>query len=125
MTREDLIGFKHRNKWIDRMLDIYEERAAKIDKVTQTFSGMPKAKNKPNYQREMLMDSCNKMLGILYQEQEKLNEIVLVVAELPATPQLLLTDFYIAGMKLEDTAEDIGYAYENTSRMKRNGSKPV
>jgi len=125
MTREDLTGFVHRNKWVDRMLDFYKERRAKIDNVTQVLDGMPKAKNKPNYKREELMDSCDRMLDYIYKDQEKLNQVVLVVSELPNTPKLLLTDRYLIGMSLEKTAEDIGYAYDNTSRMHRNSIEYV
>ena len=116
MTREDLKGFIHRNQWLDIMLDLYEERRTKIEKVTSVIDGMPKAKNKPNYKKEALIDSCDKMLDVLYKEQERLNEVVLVIMELPDTYKILLTDMYIKGKTLEQTAEHIGYVYDNTSR---------
>ena len=116
MTREDLKNFKHKHQWIDIMLDLYEERRSKIEQVTKVIDGMPKAKNKPNYKKEALIDCCDEMLDILYKEQKRLNEVVLVIMELPATYQLLLTYMYIKGKTLEETAQRIGYVYDNTSR---------
>ena len=117
MTREDLKNFEYSDKWIKRMLEKYEERKTAVENITGKLDGMPKARNKSNYKVEEFMDNCNKMIDVLNEDQKQLNKIVLQLREVPEPHRLLLTDKYILGMKLDDVAYDIGYAYENVCRM--------
>ena len=78
---------------------------------------MPKAKNKPNYSLENLMDQYDKILEILEKDQGKQNEIILQIRRLEEPYKTILTDKYILGMSLEEISVEIGYAYENVCRM--------
>ena len=117
MNREDLKNYKYNQKWIKRQLEKYEEQKAIVYGITQNLDGMPKAKNKPNYSLENLMDQYDKILEILEKDQKKQNEIILQIRKLEEPYKTILTDKYILGMSLEEISVEIGYAYENVCRM--------
>lgn len=117
MNREDLKNYKYNQKWIKRQLEKYEEQKAIVYGITQNLDGMPKAKNKPNYNLENLMDQYDKILEILEDDQKKQNEIILQIRKLEEPYKTILTDKYILGMSLEEISVEIGYAYENVCRM--------
>ena len=117
MNREDLKNYKYNQNWIKRQLEKYEEQKAIVYNISQNLDGMPKAKNKPNYSLENLMDQYDKILEILEKDQEKQNEIILQIRRLEEPYKTILTDKYILGMNLEEISVEIGYAYENVCRM--------
>ena len=117
MNREDLKNYKYNQQWIKRQLDKYQEQKTMVYSISQNLDGMPKAKNKPNYGLENLMDQYNKILEILEKEEEKQNEIILQIRRLEEPYRTILTDKYILGMSLEEISVEIGYAYENVCRM--------
>ena len=78
---------------------------------------MPKAKNKPNYGLEDLMDQYDKILEISKKDQEKQNEIILQIRKLEEPYRTILTDKYILGMSLEEISIDINYSYDRTCKM--------
>lgn len=117
MNREDLKNYKYNQNWIKRQLEKYEEQKAIVYNISQNLDGMPKAKNKPNYSLENLMDQYDKILEILEKDQEKQNEIILQIRRLEEPYRTILTDKYILGMRLEEISVEIGYAYENVCRM--------
>ena len=117
MNREDLKNYRYNQNWIKRQLEKYQEQKAMVYSISQNLDGMPKAKNKPNYGIENLMDQYDKILEILGKDQEKQNEIILQIRRLEEPYRAILTDKYILGMSLEETSVDIGYAYENVCRM--------
>lgn len=117
MNREDLKNYKYNQIWIKRQLDKYQEQKTMVYSISQNLDGMPKAKNKPNYGLENLMDQYNKILEILEKDQEKQNEIILQIRRLEEPYRTILTDKYILGMSLEEISVEVGYAYENVCRM--------
>ena len=117
MKREDLKNYRYNKNWIKRQLENYEEQKTIVYNITQNLDGMPKAKNKPNYGLENLMDQYNKILEILEKDQEKQNEIILQIRRLEEPYRTILTDKYILGMSLEEISVEVGYAYENVCRM--------
>lgn len=117
MNREDLKNYRYNQNWIKRQLENYEEQKTIVYNITQSLDGMPKAKNKPNYGLENLMDQYDKILKILEKDQEKQNEILLQIRRLEEPYRTILTDKYILGMSLEEISVEIGYAYENVCRM--------
>ena len=117
MKREDLKNYRYNKNWIKRQLENYEEQKTIVYNISQNLDGMPKAKNKPNYGLENLMDQYNKILEILEKDQEKQNEIILQIRRLEEPYKTILTDKYILGMSLEEISVEIGYAYENVCRM--------
>ena len=117
MNRDDLKNYKYNKNWIKRQLENYEEQKTIVYNITQSLDGMPKAKNKPNYGLENLMDQYDKILNILEKDQEKQNEILLQIRKIEEPYRTILTDKYILGMSLEEISVEIGYAYENVCRM--------
>lgn len=117
MNREDLKNYKYNKNWIKRQLENYEEQKTIVYNITQSLDGMPKAKNKPNYGLENLMDQYDKILKILEKDQERQNEILLQIRKIEEPYRTILTDKYILGMSLEEISVEIGYAYENVCRM--------
>lgn len=117
MNREDLKKYKYNQTWIKRQLERYQEQKTIVYSISQNLDGMPKAKNKPNYGLENLMDQYDKILKILEDDQKKQNEIILQIRKLEEPYRTILTDKYILGMSLEEISIDIGYAYENVCRM--------
>ena len=117
MNREDLKNYKYNQNWIKRQLENYEEQKTIVYNITQSLDGMPKAKNKPNYGLENLMDQYDKILKILEKDQERQNEILLQIRKIEEPYRTILTDKYILGMSLEEISLEIGYAYENVCRM--------
>ena len=117
MNRDDLKNYKYNKNWIKRQLENYEEQKTIVYNITQSLDGMPKAKNKPNYGLENLMDQYDKILNILGKDQEKQNEILLQIRKIEEPYRTILTDKYILGMSLEEISVEIGYAYENVCRM--------
>ena len=117
MNREVLKNYRYNQNWIKRQLENYEEQKTIVYNITQSLDGMPKAKNKPNYGLENLMDQYDKILKILEKDQEKQNEILLQIRRLEEPYRTILTDKYILGMSLEEISVEIGYAYENVCRM--------
>ena len=117
MNREDLKNYKYSQKWIKRQLEKYEEQKTIVYNITQNLDGMPKAKNKPNYSLENLMDQYDEIIEILQEDQKKQNKILLQIRKIDEPYRTILTDKYILGMSLEEISVDIGYAYENVCRM--------
>ena len=117
MNREDLKNYRYNKNWIKRQLENYEEQKTIVYNITQSLDGMPKAKNKPNYGLENLMDQYDKILEILKEDQKKQNEIILQIRKLEEPYRTILTDKYVLGMSLEEISVEIGYAYENVCRM--------
>ena len=62
MNREDLKNYKYNQIWIKRQLDKYQEQKTMVYSISQNLDGMPKAKNKPNYGLENLMDQYIRFL---------------------------------------------------------------
>ena len=117
MNREDLKKYRYNQNWIKRQLEKYQEQKAMVYSISQNLDGMPKAKNKPNYGIENLMDQYDKILEILGKDQEKQNEIILQIRRLEEPYRTILTDKYILGMSLEEISIDINYSYDRTCKM--------
>ena len=117
MKREDLKNYRYNKNWIKRQLESYEEQKTIVNNITQNLDGMPKAKNKPNYGLEDLMDQYDKILKILKKDQEKQNEILIQIRELEEPYRTIITDKYILGMSLEEISIDINYSYDRTCKM--------
>lgn len=99
MNREDLKKYRDNQNWIKEQLQYFEEQRALVEKITQSFDGMPHAKNKLNYNFEKLMDSYNEMIKIINNEQEKLNVITKQLMEMQNTTyRNILTEMYKNGL---------------------------
>ena len=57
MTREDLKKYRGNKLWIDSQMELYQEMKQRAEGLKAVvLDGMPKAKNKPNYAIENLID---------------------------------------------------------------------
>lgn len=115
MNREDLINYINDQKWIDEQMKLYKEQRQIAEGLkSPTLDGMPKAKNKPNYAIENLIDKYNEIIEDLDKLQDKQNEIVKQLGKMKNTTyRNILYYRYIKGMKYEEIAAEIHYNYYN------------
>ena len=118
MTREDLKNYKRNKSWIDDQIEIYKEMKQRAEDLQAVvLDGMPKAKNKPNYAIENLINKYNFILEILAKDQEKLNNVILQLKEVEEPYRTILTKYYIQGKTLVKVADEMNYNYEYVKRM--------
>ena len=118
MTREDLKKYRGNKLWIDSQMELYQEMKQRAEGLkTVVLDGMPKAKNKPNYAIENLIDKYDYIIKILTEEQEKLNQITLQLKEVEEPYRTILTKYYVQGKTLVRVADEMNYNYEYVKRM--------
>lgn len=119
MTREDLKNYINNKKWIKGQIENYiEQRTIAEGLRAVVIDGMPKAKNKPNYAVENLIDKYNEILEYLTQEQEKLNQIIKQLDKMEnSTYKLILFYKYIKGLSLEEVAVEIERDWKYTCNL--------
>lgn len=118
MTREDLKKYRENKLWIDSQMELYQEMKQRAEGLKAVvLDGMPKAKNKPNYAIENLIDKYDYIIKILTEEQEKLNQITLQLKEVEEPYRTILTKYYVQGKTLVRVADEMNYNYEYVKRM--------
>ena len=118
MTREDLKKYRENKLWIDSQMELYKEMKQRAEGLKAVvLDGMPKAKNKPNYAIENLIDKYDYIIKILTEEQEKLNQITLQLKEVEESYRTILTKYYVQGKTLVRVADEMNYNYEYVKRM--------
>lgn len=118
MTREDLKKYRENKLWIDSQMELYKEMKQRAEGLKAVvLDGMPKAKNKPNYAIENLIDKYDYIIKILTEEQEKLNQITLQLKEVEEPYRTILTKYYVQGKTLVRVADEMNYNYEYVKRM--------
>lgn len=118
MTREDLKKYRGNKLWIDSQMELYKEMKQRAEGLKAVvLDGMPKAKNKPNYAIENLIDKYDYIIKILTEEQEKLNQITLQLKEVEEPYRTILTKYYVQGKSLVRVADEMNYNYEYVKRM--------
>ena len=118
MTREDLKKYRENKLWIDSQMELYKEMKQRAEGLKAVvLDGMPKAKNKPNYAIENLIDKYDYIIKILTEEQEKLNQITLQLKEVEEPYRTILTKYYVQGKTLVRVADEMNYNYEFVKRM--------
>lgn len=117
MNREDLKNYRYNQKWVEEQISNYEEMKERVYNLSQAIDGMPKAQNKPNYTLEDLMDKFNEILEIIYENQEKQNNIVKQLDKIEPIYRNILYLRYIKGLDLEEISTEIGYNYYKTCRL--------
>lgn len=117
MNRQDLKDYKFLKARIDEKLNDYEEQFARVTKVTANMDGLPKAKNKPNYTVEELIDSSNELIGLLNKDIIKQKEIIKQLDCMNNEKYYtVLYMRYIENKSLEEVASRIGYSYNETCK---------
>lgn len=117
MNRQDLKDYKFLKARIDEKLNDYEEQFARVTKVTANMDGLPKAKNKPNYTVEELIDSSNDLIKLLNKDIIKQKEIIEQLEQMNNEKYYtVLYMRYIESKPLEEVASRIGYSYNETCK---------
>lgn len=117
MNREDLKQLRFSIQWVKSQIDKYKEQRELVYNLSQSFDGMPKAQNKPNYALEELIDKYNELLVLLAKEQQKINDTIEQLNMLEPLHRIILCKRYIDGENFETIATDINYSYTRTCRM--------
>lgn len=118
MTREDLKKYRGNKLWIDSQMELYQEMKQRAEGLKAVvLDGMPKAKNKPNYAIENLIDKYDFILNELAKEQEKQIEILLQLRKVEDPFRKLLFKYYIQGKKLVRVADEMNYSYDRVKHV--------
>ena len=113
MTREDLKKYKGNKLWIDDQIELYKEMKQRAEDLQAVvLDGMPKAKNKPNYAIENLIDKYDFILNELAKEQEKQIEILMQLRKVENPFRRLLFKYYIQGKTFVKVADEMNYSYD-------------
>lgn len=118
MTREDLKKYYNTQKFIEAEKELYEENRVRAEELKAVvIDGMPKAKNKPNYAIEKLLDQFNEILERIAKQQEKQNKIMKQLEEMEnSTYRLILFYKYIKNKEYEEIATKLHYDYYEICR---------
>lgn len=117
MNRQDLKDYKFLKARIKEKLNDYEEQFAKVTKITSSLDGLPKAKNKPNYTVEELIDSSQELIALLNKDLKKQKEIIEQLENMNNEKYYtVLYMRYIENKPLEEVASKIGYSYNETCK---------
>ena len=118
MTREDLKKYRGNKLWIDSQMELYQEMKQRAEGLKAVvLDGMSKAKNKPNYAIENLIDKYDFILNELAKEQEKQIEILLQLRKVEDPFRKLLFKYYIQGKKLVRVADEMNYSYDRVKHV--------
>lgn len=118
MTREDLKKYKGNKLWIDDQIELYKEMKQRAEDLQAVvLDGMPKAKNKPNYAIENLIDKYDFILNELAKEQEKQIEILMQLRKVDNPFRRLLFKYYIQGKTFVKVADEMNYSYDRVKHV--------
>lgn len=114
MTREDLKNYYNTQKWIEEQKELYEEQRVRAEELKAVYiDGLPKAKNKPNYAIEELIDQFNEIIEYMKEFQKRQNEIIKYLGKMKnSTYRLILFNKYIKGDSLEQISIDLNKDYK-------------
>ena len=114
MNREYLKNYRHHKEWVDEQLEDYDMRMARVMRLTQQITGLPKSKNNSNYELEKIIDDFKDILKMVHEEQAKLNSVIVQLNKLKPLYRNILYKRYVEGKSLEQVATDVGYSYNRT-----------
>ena len=118
MTREDLKKYKGNKLWIDDQIELYKEMKQRAEDLQAVvLDGIPKAKNKPNYAIENLIDKYDFILNELAKEQEKQIEILMQLRKVENPFRRLLFKYYIQGKTFVKVADEMNYSYDRVKHV--------
>lgn len=118
MTREDLKKYRGNKLWIDEQIELYTEMKQRAEDLKAVvLDGMPKAKNKPNYAIENLIDKYDFILDELVKDQEKLIEILMQLKKVDNPFRRLLFKYYIQGKNFVRVADEMNYSYDRVKHV--------
>ena len=118
MTREDLKKYRGNKLWIEDQIELYTEMKQRAEGLKAVvLDGMPKAKNKPNYAIENLIDKYDFILNELAKEQEKQIEILMQLRKVDNPFRRLLFKYYIQGKTFVKVADEMNYSYDRVKHV--------
>lgn len=121
MNREDLKNYKHNQMWIKDQMNYIEAQKETINRLNSTLSDMPKGSRKVNDTEaeniSKLIDSFDKMMKIIIQEEEKQKKIVEQINKIEFPYRNILFKTYIQGKSLVKTASEMDYDYKYMCKM--------
>lgn len=121
MNREDLKKYKYNQKWIEGRLEYIEEYRARLTKITNTLSDMPKGSKEVQdsiaEKLAELIDSIDEILEKILEENQKQKQILEQLDKVEQPYRLILEKVYIQGKTLVTVASEMGYNYEYTRKM--------
>ena len=118
MTREDLKKYKGNKLWIDEQIELYKEMKQRTEDLQAVvLDGMPKAKNKPNYAIENLIDKYDFILNELAKEQEKQIEVLMQLRKVENPFRRLLFKYYVQGKTFVKVADEMNYSYDRVKHV--------
>lgn len=118
MTREDLKKYRGNKLWIEEQIELYTEMKQRAEGLKAVvLDGMPKAKNKPNYAIENLIDKYNFILDELVKDQEKLIETLMQLKRVDDPFRKLLFKYYIKGKNFIKVADEMNYSYDRVKHV--------
>ena len=122
MNREDLKNYLSNKEWIEDQMNLYKEQKQIAESLkSPIIDGLPKAKDKPNYAIEELIDAYDEILRFLTTLQKKQNKITIQLFKMQNTTYRNILHYkYIKGLKYEEIATKIGYDYYNTVKFHKN-----
>ena len=123
MNRENLKKYKYNQKWIEGRLEYIEEYRARLTKITNTLSDMPKgSKEIQDSMAEKLAElivSIDEILEKILEENQKQKQILEQLDKVEQPYRLILEEAYIQGKSLVTVASEMGYSYRDLCR--KNG----
>ena len=118
MTREDLKKYRENKKFKEEQIEIKTKKKQRAEGLKAVvLDGMPKAKNKPNYAIENLIDKYDFILNELAKEQEKQIEILMQLRKVDNPFRRLLFKYYIQGKTFVKVADEMNYSYDRVKHV--------
>jgi len=121
MNRQDLIDYKFLKARLNKYLDQYKEKFEAVTNITANIDGLPKGKNKPNYNLEEFIDNSNELIRLYNEEAKKEKELFNQLQKLDNEKyRTVLYLRYIVYCyeknPLEMTASDMHYSYNEVCK---------
>ena len=117
MNREDLKKYKYNQKWIEGRLEYIEEYRARLTKITNTLSDMPKGSKEVQdsiaEKLAELIDSIDEILEKILEENQKQKQILEQLDKVEQPYRLILEKVYIQGKTLVTVASEMNYDYKH------------
>lgn len=120
MNREDLYRCRDIEIGIKSAMVIYEIKFARVTKITQTLSDMPKAIGRVRDDLEDLIDYYKEKIEQKQREAKELTKSIESQFELMTDERFvsILRYYYIGGLTVKDIANKMGYEEKYTNTLK-------
>lgn len=120
MNREDLYRCRDIEIGIKSAMVIYEIKFARVTKITQTISDMPKAIGGVKDDLEELIDYYKEKIEQKQKEAKELTKAIESQFELMTDERFIsiLRYYYIGGLTIRDIANKMGYEEKYTNTLK-------